>query len=108
VPSFGIGKRETFAWRVEGQDHAGTNLGYNDDLGLDTKRELFCESSGEVVARWTENAGSSMTRTSFFKFIDAGAADHYGPQWEIIAVISCLQILHEEYHATKPAPGGRV
>ena len=70
-------------------------------MGLDTRRELVHEGTGQVVARWIENDGSSAMKTGRFEFVGAGAAGVYGSQWEIMAVISVLRIWHEDYHTTK-------
>ena len=123
VPSHGIGRRETFSWVREGnapRHDGGSNKsrldkwglgsltdmdmglgGKDEDLSLSTKRELIHDTSGEVVARWIEHDGSSMSKTGNFEFIGMGASGVFGPQWEIMAVISALRIWHEDYHASK-------
>lgn len=42
-----------------------------------------------------------MTKTGQFEFVGCVASGVYGPQWEIMVVISVLQIWHEDYHAAK-------
>jgi hypothetical protein len=84
---------ERFVWRKG----TGGNL-----WSLKERRELIRTDGGcEVVATWSEGSGLSLTKTGSFRFVGSGATGVFGPQWEIMVVVSVLRIWHEDYHATK-------
>ena len=84
-----------------GSSSGGSGLGDSLSMDLDNKRELRREGSDEVLAVWMENQGTSMSKVGTFQFVNAGAAGAFGPQWEIMAVMSVLRIWHEDYNTAK-------
>jgi hypothetical protein len=74
---------------------------------IKNRRELVrVDARDEIVAVWTEGSGmTSLTKTEEFKLVGNGCTGAFGPQWEIMAVVSVLWIWHEDYHAAKAIVG---
>lgn len=102
APVLPNGQLEQFAWRrAKGGAGAGSSSACDMGMSTESKRELV--RGEEVVAVWTDDDGmsGSMTNTGAFEFVGRGASGAFGPQWEIMAVVSVLRIWHEDYYVAK-------